>query len=603
MLHAFILQPYCHPLTCRCCSRSSQEVIDQPSAGQEASGSGDAPAATPLPDPSADLEAAKATIEALKSKVFEVTAARDSLLESLGSVQSTMAALQAKVTDLQEESAELRDFKTAASDKLAAADASESTISTLRSSLEDARRTLMRLQSDKEARTPSATHLPAPEVTTSARDKRMSLGVGVANRPERSHHRRISSVSDSGFALYGGDAPGAPLAPARPTVTKGGLRELRLSQAPPPPPAAGATSGITSLFSSWGAGGSSATADVKAAANRSSLTANDLPHVDISQSSEDDVSPEEARRQALARLQGGMKTRVSSAETVPIVDPEELTQLQLEVQALRKELAASKLAREASEAACRALREFIAVPQAEREKELEGMSLPPLPSDMQGESDDERAGAEEPKPSVISSWFRRAPASHPANGSSVAAPPPPPLPKGAASNASVAGSTAASNLDEPASTSSRPPPPPQSKSFISSWTRGVSLSEPSAPPGAPPTPSHSQSLVSETSPPPPPAAKLSRFNFFALNKGAAAAASPPASTAGPTGARSASSTPAPTIDKEDLQQTLVNSPAEGIQVEVAPATDDEAAVVDGSLAGASEAPEAGIGEGDASRAA
>jgi len=600
-------------------SSSAQEVVNEPSVVQEeAFGSGDAPAAaTPLPDPSASLDAAKATIEVLKGKVLEVTAARDSLLESLGSVQSTMAALQARVTDLQDEATELRDFKAAVGDKLAAAESSESTISTLRSSLEDARRTLMRFQSDKETRTPSTTLLPAPEATTSARDKRMSLGVGAANRPERSHHRRISSVSDSGIALYGGgEISGAPLALAPPTVTKGGLRELRLSQVPTPPPAAAApATGITSLFSGWGAGGSSATAEVKAAANRASLTANDQLQIDISQSSEDDVSPEEARRQALARLQGGTKARVSSAETVPIVDPEELTQLQLEVQALRKELVAAKLAREASETACRALREFVAVPQAEREKELQGMSLPPLPSDMQGDSDDEQAAPEEPKPSVISSWFRRAPPTNTAGGSAASAPPPPPLSKDAASNASVSGSTTASNLDELVGP---PPPLPPSKSFISSWTRGVSLADPPAPPLAPPTPSRSQSLVSETSAsPPPPPVKPSRFNFFALNKGAPVAASLPAVIAGPSDARSATSSPAPTIDEEEPQQTPVASPDEhttaegsqfeGLELEASPTPGepeaDEAAqaAVDSAPTVASEGPEDDIAGGDAAR--
>lgn len=494
-----------------------------------------------------------------------MTAARDALLESLGSVQSTMASLQAQVGDLKDETAELRDFKAAAEDKLAAADVSEATISTLRSSLEDARRTLMRLQSDKEARTSSATLLPAPEASTSTRDKRMSLGVGASKRPERSHHRRISSVSDSGVAMYGSEASGVPLALAPPTVTKGGLRELRLSQAPPPSPAAtgtGATSGITSLFSGWGAGGSStATADVKAAANRASITATDQQQVDISHSSEDDVSPEEARRQALARLQGRTMARVSSAETVPIVDPEEFTQLQHEVQALRKELVAAKLAREASEAACRALREFIAVPQAEREKELEGMSLPPLPSDMRGDSDDEPVAAEKPKPSVISSWFSRKASSNAAAVTSVSPPAPLPLPKDTASTTSVAGSAAVSNVDESTAASSLPPPLQQSKSFISSWTRGVSLSDAPAPSGAPPTPSRSQSLVSEPSTPPPPPAKPSRFNFFSVNKGPAAAALPPAAVAADLEDGSVIPTSAPTTHEEASVEVSVDQSA------------------------------------------
>lgn len=549
-----------------------QEVVDPPTpAGDDEAApvpSGDEPVDAPsaAPDAASELADARTTIGALQTKVLEVTAARDALLESLGSVQTTMASLQGQVSHLEDENAELRDYKTAALDKLTAAEASEATISNLRSSLEEARRTLMRLQGgEKDLRVASGsagTHLLAPaaaESPSKQRDKRMSLGVGAVGRGGDKSHRRVSSISDSG--VFGGLPE--PLNP--PTLTKGGLRELRLSQAPAAPAPPPAAAGITSLFGGWGAG--SAVADVKEAAKRASLSGggeqtSQQQQVDLSHSSDDDVSPEEARRQTLERLQA-RASPTPSAETVPMVDPSELSSLQSEVQALRRELAASRLAREASEAACRALREFVAKPQAERERELEGVSLPPLPSDMDGvDSDDASEPAHEDKPSVLTGWFKRKP-SNPAgpSASSQAAVPAPPA--GDASNVSVAGSVFASVTDGASSSAAvQPPPLPHSTSFISSWTRKVSQADAASPPTQPlPSPnrprseSASSSADAQSAPPPLPA-KPSRFSFFTLgaSKGGANPSTPPAvGSPGQEHAPSAPSTLAPTIHEEAPQ--------------------------------------------------
>lgn len=483
-----------------------------------------APLPPNAPDPSAELATAKLTIGTLKSKVLEVTSSRDSLLESLGSVQSTMASLQARVSDLEDENAELQSFKKGAEDKLFAADGHEATISNLRSSLEESRRVLMRLQNDKDVRTPSSNAsngMLAPSSTdaTSKRDKRMSLGVGAPNRGERSH-RRVSSISDSASPMCD-DASSLP-APPPPTVTKGGLRELRLSQAPPPPPSTASNSmGMTSMFSSWGAGATTTTD----AANRLSVAGTERSQVDLTEELEDDIPPEEARRQAMERLQGNKSpapsttttttTTTTSNPAAALVDPEEFAAVQLELQSVRSELKAAKLAREASEVACRALREFIAIPQAERERELEGMRLPPLPSDMADEDDQE--APQEPageKTTGLGSWFKRKASNPSPHGStnppstSTAAPP--------ASNVSNAGSTSTPlTTDDHPSTGLPAPAPPlvHSASFISSWTRGVSQSDATTPSVAHPAPNTS------TADSPPPVPPKSRFSFFTLKKG------------------------------------------------------------------------------------
>lgn len=510
-----------------------------------------APLSPNAPDPSAELATAILTIETLKSKVLEVTSSRDSLLESLGSVQSTMASLQARVSDLEDENAELQSFKKGAEDKLSAADGHEATISNLRSSLEESRRVLMRLQNDKDVRTPSSNAsngMLAPSSTdaTSKRDKRMSLGVGAPNRGERSH-RRVSSISDSAPPMCD-DASSLP-APPPPTVTKGGLRELRLSQAPPPPPSTASNStGITSMFSSWGAGATTTT--TTDAANRLSVAGTERSQVDLTEELEDDIPPEEARRQAMERLQGNKSpapstttTTTTSNHAAAVVDPEEFAAVQLELQSVRSELKAAKLAREASEVACRALREFIAIPQAERERELEGMRLPPLPSDMADEDDQE--APQEPageKTTGLGSWFKRKASNPSPHGSMI---PPSTLTAGpSASNVSNAGSTSTPlTTDDHPSTGSPAPAPPlvHSASFISSWTRGVSQSDTTTPSVAHPAPNTS------TADSPPPVPPKSRFSFFTLKKGG-----------GETGSmsedvKSGPSTPAGTIAEEEPQ--------------------------------------------------
>lgn len=306
-----------------------------------------------------------------------------------------------------------------------------------------------------------------PISSTSKREKHQSFGSGAVRT---NAHRRISSISDSSvpFTVGGISSISDPSflssstpAVAAPVTTKGGLRELRLSSAPAPlspqPPAlASPTTAASSTFSflGFGGGGNSnlAPSTTPAAFERPSQVARrissssaafqddvvDLASVSVRSSDGDHDSTVESRLSALRQLEDSSLIPLAVEPAPPSAEDELIRALRLESSALRAQLAESLAAREASEAACRAMREFVAGGRSgsgaameienDKEEAMPAISLPPLPSDLEMDREEEE---EEEKPTTTSRWAffgggRKV--SSTAGLTSTTAPPPPPAP-------------------------------------------------------------------------------------------------------------------------------------------------------------------------------
>ncbi|CDZ97094.1 hypothetical protein [Phaffia rhodozyma] len=402
---------------------------------------------TPTPAPSAPPVTSDQTktIQELTASLKEAAASRETLLSSLKVVQTTMATLQAQVSNLEEENKELISFKSSTETKLKEAELHEEIIVTLRRSVEEARRGVMRLQTEKDSRRTSLGvngNLGAPSSSalvsspnssiglgidmpftagspstgsvplTSKRDKRASLNVGHGpTPPSRTSigHRRVSSFSDIGGPSSALD-PTTTLPLQSTGVRTGGLRELRLPQpsmSPTLPTKPGFFSGWGSSSSTAATSGGSAVPALSPPESSSSEKASKVaPVMDLAEDDEDQpptsAASTTARQTALAKLESnsprvasplnGWLPPTSNTTGLSPGDPSglaltsspgELESLRSEINVLKRTLTETHAAREASEAACRALREFIASggEPGDRSSTMT-LSLPPLPSDL-----------------------------------------------------------------------------------------------------------------------------------------------------------------------------------------------------------------------------
>ena len=511
--------------------------------------------ASPLPPPSSSPSPDQTEVlQLLRTSLSETAADRDDLLQSLAITRSEQATLQARLSDLEEENemlllSRLNSSKAVEEEKEKRI-AGEETIAMLRSTVEEARKGLMRLQTEKNFKRTSSnptglgfdmggtagsgglgvdglpqsgggsnppssffsTSTPPPTASTitSKRDKRASLNVGYGVVPAGragNSHRRVSSISDSAIPFNPSSDPSSSSLTPAPT-NKAGLRELRL--AGPPPPVSG---GIGSFLGFGGGAAASTTLDGRRVSQLSVPASPSKAPIDLTSDLSDggsDAGAIEASRLAAMRKLEGIPAS-------PVIDPAELVALRAQMGALQSELVEAREAREASESACRALREFIAFSSRTNEAaaaggELEGgafgsgagveggMSLPPLPSDMEDAEEEQArrvsASPPPPPPTAARTWsmgglFKKDP--------KVPTPDPSLVTPTASPNPLV--SPQSQDQDSPAG----------STAFVSSWSRSVSQAGPISPPSL-----TTVNPIAASPPRPPPKSKFSFFSSKSL---------------------------------------------------------------------------------------
>ncbi|KAG9312895.1 hypothetical protein JVU11DRAFT_6328 [Chiua virens] len=150
----------------------------------------------------------------LTSSLADATRQRDELAKSFFEIQAREKDLTDTLTHMTDKCSELQEALDTANSK---AKDDEYTVSILRTKVEESRRGLMRLQSEsrRQSQVPSGLDLSRASLAALAgpqTSKRASFApLTGSNVARMNSHRRISSVSDSGFAKVDGGSPhGSP---------------------------------------------------------------------------------------------------------------------------------------------------------------------------------------------------------------------------------------------------------------------------------------------------------------------------------------------------------------------------------------------------------
>ncbi|KAF8557743.1 hypothetical protein OG21DRAFT_184379 [Imleria badia] len=148
----------------------------------------------------------------LRSSLAEAARRRDELAQSLSQIQAKEKDLIDTLAHMTDKCSKLQEGLDTANSK---AKEDENTISLLRTKVEESRRGLMRLQSEsrRQSQVPSGLDLSRANLASLAAppsSKRASFAPLTGSGAGRINaHRRISSVSDSGFAKFDGGSPHA----------------------------------------------------------------------------------------------------------------------------------------------------------------------------------------------------------------------------------------------------------------------------------------------------------------------------------------------------------------------------------------------------------
>ncbi|KAF8519675.1 hypothetical protein JB92DRAFT_2710294 [Gautieria morchelliformis] len=283
----------------------------------------------------------------LRDSVTYITRERDDLVHQLAESHSREAEFKDSLALLTERCASLETGLEAARKK---SQDDDEAISMLRSKVEESRRGLMRLQSERNAET-----------------KRMTLDLGHPRTPSFGSGPRSSSHRSSFTPLTGSGHPGPPTS-FRP-------QSATVSESDP-----GFAEFVASLPGSPGG----ALAFNETADSSSSL-------VNRRRSMFGAVN-----RSSAGHFEGRVSPSMAEIETVK----RELTAAKTELEETRHELTEANEAREASESCVKALRDFISqLGAGDTSSQGENVRLPPLPTDSRVKDMEP-----EPKPQKASGW-------------------------------------------------------------------------------------------------------------------------------------------------------------------------------------------------------
>jgi hypothetical protein len=319
-------------------------------------------------------------------------------------LEGELAECQSKLSDVERQNQFLSASKEAVETELKEEkrkrEAAEENVETLRGSLDDARKAIGSMRKGEEKRASTINHglgmgladgFLSPEMgngeefATSKKVKRASLMFTQGNR-------RVSGAD------FPDNAPQTPATTNMPSVPRTGLRELRLGSNLSPPSSPNPTTTPTLANSGFSDPPSS------------------LPPRQSPQQSSEYVEPTQESfstpRMPSSRPRPGIAERLSSLTSMSglsdisgsptkydsngnqfinlNMDDNQVQTLESEVSVLRAQLMEAKEARVASEECLKALREFIAMQNGgstgtEAESSVQGIKLPPLPTDMDAE--------------------------------------------------------------------------------------------------------------------------------------------------------------------------------------------------------------------------
>ncbi|KAG8220861.1 hypothetical protein J3R82DRAFT_2356 [Butyriboletus roseoflavus] len=184
---------------------------------------------------SVDTQVLAHIVTNLQSSLAEVTRHRDELANSLSQVQAREKDFTDTLTHMTAKCSRLQEELNTANDK---AKDDENTISVLRTKVEESRRGLMRLQSESRRQSQVASGLDFSRANLASlagpqTSKRASFAPLTGSNTVRINaHRRISSVSDSGFAKLDSGSPLSSPAPTNFTFPDNAMLPSKLAPLP-----------------------------------------------------------------------------------------------------------------------------------------------------------------------------------------------------------------------------------------------------------------------------------------------------------------------------------------------------------------------------------